>query len=383
MVFWLKNPNLEKLMHTLQDCMVVGGCVRNYLFCLENNLPFDKFLGEIDLATSLLPEEVMQLSKQAGFKVIPTGLQHGTVTCVMDKDVFEVTTLRVDLETDGRHATVAFSKSWEEDAKRRDLTINALYADINGKIYDFVNGLDDLKTGSVRFIGDPNLRIQEDYLRILRFFRFFAHYGKHYDEKSFEACRKHVTQLKHIARERCIAELLKLLDADNVVTALKMMDEIDLWDYCDFPRVDLNVLQKAIQVAKNLGLHLSNIGKLSTFYGDFSKLKISNEQSKRITLLRNLKPMSQKSDYIKWINTVPKELWDDGIILKGTLGDISFLDQWKQNLFYFSGTDVMSIMGIETGPRVKFYLDKLLDQFCESETPSSHQELADFLNTLK
>ncbi|WP_187440032.1 CCA tRNA nucleotidyltransferase [Candidatus Cytomitobacter primus] len=365
---WLQNSNLQKLMKVLDPCMAVGGCVRNSMIGKGLN-------DEVDLATPLLPEEVMRLAKKAGFKVIPTGLQHGTVTCVMDGDVFEVTTLRVDIDTDGRHAQVEFSKSWEEDAKRRDLTINALYADINGKIYDFVGGLDDIKKGMIRFIGDPDLRIQEDYLRILRFFRFLAHYGKNYDFESLHACKKYVQNLQKIARERCINEMMKLLDACNFISTLRLMDDINIWEHCDFPKPNFDVLENIIVKEKAMNLKSSALAKFASFDGSIENVKLSNLQKKNIKLLRNVNVMKEKSDYIKWINEVPSDLWNDGFILKGALDDLQFLEPWKKNLFHFSGNDVMNIMHLPSGPGVKKYLDKLKEWFVEQDAPAPYSDL--------
>ena len=148
----------------------VGGCVRKSLSGEE--------IDDIDLATSLSTEEVKIRLAKKDIRVIDTGLSHGTVTAIINKKKFEITTLRKDVFTDGRHAQVQFTKSWEEDSLRRDLTINAIYADIHGRIFDPLNGIDDLKNGKVKFIGNAPERIQEDYLRILRYFRFFANYSK-------------------------------------------------------------------------------------------------------------------------------------------------------------------------------------------------------------
>ncbi|QEK38257.1 CCA tRNA nucleotidyltransferase [Candidatus Cytomitobacter indipagum] len=376
MVKWLNNDNLNKLMKTLNPCMAVGGCVRNHIMKKTFN-------DEVDLATSLLPEEVMKLAKDAGFQVIPTGLQHGTVTCIMDKDVFEVTTLRVDIETDGRHAKVEFSKSWEEDAKRRDLTINALYSDLDGKIYDYTSGLEDIKRGMIRFIGDPDQRIQEDYLRILRFFRFLAHYGQEHDVKSLESCGKYVSNLTGIARERCIVEMIKLLHADNFLFTLKLMDKINLWNYCDFPSPDFEVIDRIISQEKILNLKSSALCKFASFKGSVDDVKLSNLQKRNVQLLRDLPNMNCKKDYVKWINNAPRDLWDDGFILKGRLSDLSFLDIWKENLFYFSGQDIMKIADIAPGPKVKHYLDQLMNWFIGQDLPPNYQDLCVKLQGIK
>ena len=171
---WLKRPETLRVFAALSgpdvETRAVGGAVRNGLL--------GQAVAEVDLATTALPEQVMALTRKAGLKAVPTGIEHGTVTVIADGKPFEVTTLRRDVETFGRHATVAFTEDWEEDARRRDFTLNALYAASDGTVFDPLGGYDDLLAGRVRFIGNAEARIKEDYLRILRFFRFNAYYGK-------------------------------------------------------------------------------------------------------------------------------------------------------------------------------------------------------------
>ncbi len=170
---WLTQGPLARLLAVLdrdgEEARAVGGAVRNALI--------GEPIAEIDVATTALPDEVQRRVTAAGFKPVPTGIEHGTITVVIDRHPFEVTTLRQDVETYGRHAKVAFGRDWKTDAERRDFTINALSAARDGTVYDYVGGLADLEARRVRFIGDPEKRIAEDYLRILRFFRFHAAYG--------------------------------------------------------------------------------------------------------------------------------------------------------------------------------------------------------------
>src|SRR5581483_7300409 len=170
---WLKAGPAARALQLLngdgEEARVVGGSVRNALL----NMP----IGDIDIATTALPEEVTRRAKAAGIKCVPTGIEHGTVTLVIDSHPFEVTTLREDTETFGRRAKVSFGRDWVGDARRRDFTINGLSVDAAGHVHDYVGGLDDIAARRVRFIGDPNMRIAEDYLRILRFFRIHAAYG--------------------------------------------------------------------------------------------------------------------------------------------------------------------------------------------------------------
>ena len=223
---WLTGGPLPRLLCVLdrdgEEARVVGGAVRNALLGLP--------VGEIDVATTATPDEVMRRVEAAAFKPVPTGIEHGTVTVVIDKAPFEVTTLRRDVETDGRHAKVAFGRDWKADAERRDFTINALSAARDGAVYDYVGGLADLEARRVRFIGDPQKRIEEDYLRILRFFRFHAAYGTsdHPDREGLAACIAGREGLDRLSRERVRMEIMKLVVAPHAVPTLISMADAGL-----------------------------------------------------------------------------------------------------------------------------------------------------------
>ena len=194
----------------------VGGAVRDALI--------GRAVTDVDLATDLKPEAVMTRLQAAGVEVIPTGLKHGTVTAVTGKRHFEITTLRVDVETFGRHARVAFGADWQADAERRDFTLNALYLDADGTLYDPTGGRSDLEAGRIRFVGDPATRIAEDYLRVLRFFRFQAHLGRvPPDDAALEACRAAAPKLATLSAERIRVELLKLLAAPDPAPTVRLM----------------------------------------------------------------------------------------------------------------------------------------------------------------
>ncbi|HXP12565.1 MAG TPA: CCA tRNA nucleotidyltransferase, partial [Stellaceae bacterium] len=200
------------------DARFVGGVVRDALL--------KRPVKDIDIATPLLPAEVMRRLKAAKLKAIPTGLDHGTVTAVAGKRHYEITTLRRDVKTYGRHADVEFAADWAEDAVRRDFTMNALFLDAEGRVFDYVAGLADLKAGRVLFVGDPATRIREDVLRLLRFYRFFAHYGKTApDGPARLACRTLAYLLPNLSGERIAAETLRLLAARDPLPALQFMQE--------------------------------------------------------------------------------------------------------------------------------------------------------------
>ena len=223
---WLTTGGLPRLLGVLdcdgEEARVVGGAVRNALL--------DMPIAEIDVATTAVPDEVVKRVTAAGFKPVPTGIEHGTVTVVIDKHPFEVTTLRKDVETYGRHAKVEFGRDWKADAERRDFTINALSVTRDGAVYDYVGGLDDLGQRRVRFIGDPAKRIAEDYLRILRFFRFHAAYGTsdHPDAAGLAACIAGRDGLDQLSRERVRMEMLKLVAAPHAVPTLIAMTDAGL-----------------------------------------------------------------------------------------------------------------------------------------------------------
>lgn len=195
----------------------VGGCVRNALM--------DRPIDDIDIATVLKPEETAQAIRAAGLKAVPTGIEHGTVTAVAERTPFEITTLRQDVTTDGRNATVAFTDDWAEDAARRDFRLNALYADAEGQVFDPTGeGVADAAAGRIIFVGDPERRIREDYLRILRFFRFFAWYGRgEPDAAGLAACHALAEGMERLSAERVSKELMKLLAAPDPRAAMRAM----------------------------------------------------------------------------------------------------------------------------------------------------------------
>jgi poly(A) polymerase len=222
---WLKDGEVTRLLALLdrdgEEARVVGGAIRNALL----HVP----VGEIDVATTAVPEEVVRRVQAAGCKAVPTGIEHGTVTVVIDGKPFEVTTLRRDVETFGRKAKVVFGRDWTDDAERRDFTINALSATADGEIYDYVGGLADIAERRVRFIGDAEKRIAEDYLRILRFFRFHAWYGEGVpDAAGLRACIAARAGLEMLSRERVRMELLKLVLAPHATPVLAVMAEAGL-----------------------------------------------------------------------------------------------------------------------------------------------------------
>lgn len=202
----------------------VGGCVRDAVLGISAH--------DIDIAVPIPPDDVITILAQAGIKYIPTGYEFGTVTAVQEGRAYQITSLRKDWQTDGRHARVIYGTNWEEDALRRDFTINTLYAEKDGTVLDYLGGLDDLKSGVIRFVGDAHQRIREDYLRILRYFRFLAWYGHGpIDSQAVQACKEQGSGLGGLSRERIGHEFLKLLMAPSPLSSLNLMDTAGLFPY--------------------------------------------------------------------------------------------------------------------------------------------------------
>ena len=224
----VKNKKVLRLFKVVERhggvVRFVGGAVRDALKGIEGS--------DLDFATNLSPDELVEACTEEGLKTVAIGIKYGTVGVMIDDSLVEVTSLRKDIKTDGRHAEVEFTDNWEEDASRRDLTINAVYADEKGNVFDYYNGIEDLEKGVVRFIGSANQRIKEDYLRILRFFRFYSMFGVgEPDKKAVEACAENAENLKNLAMERIKEEMLKILLTKNAVKTIEVMQNNNIMSY--------------------------------------------------------------------------------------------------------------------------------------------------------
>ncbi|VAW04796.1 CCA tRNA nucleotidyltransferase, partial [hydrothermal vent metagenome] len=278
---WLSAPPLTRLLSMLNEdeltARLVGGCVRDCLLGRE--------ITDIDIACSLLPQEAMLRLQKAGIKVIPTGIKHGTITAVIDKNNFEITTLRRDEENYGRHARVAFTDDWLEDARRRDFTINALYLDGNGSLYDPCNGLTDISARRIRFIGDANDRIREDALRILRFFRFSARIGDgELEPEGLAACIKNKKLIDNLSGERLAQEIFKILKAEQLLSVIRVMDRSDILAHILPGHGDLVKFNDYVRLENALG-RSEPLARLSCLVGPAvdkisRHLRLSNHQAK-------------------------------------------------------------------------------------------------------
>jgi poly(A) polymerase len=284
---WLRSGPLAKLLAALdadgEEARVVGGAVRNTLLDLPT--------GDVDVATTAEPNVVVQRAKEAGFHPVPTGIEHGTVTVVVHDVPFEVTTLRQDIETDGRHAKVRFGRDWKTDAERRDFTINALFASRDGKLFDFVGGLKDIEARRVRFIGDPAQRIAEDYLRVLRFFRFHAGYAEGLpDPAGLSACIRAKESLGQLSRERVRNELMKLLLAPHTVPTLAVMAEVGILSDVLGGVPHLASLSNIIKAEVHLGFEpdaTRRLGALAVWVREDAdrlreRLRLTNDEHRRL-----------------------------------------------------------------------------------------------------
>lgn len=282
---WLTHPASQAVCKALTDggfqAYFVGGCVRNALL--------GQPVSDLDISTDARPEQTLNLAKQAGLKAIPTGIDHGTITVVADGIPFEITTFRRDVDTDGRHAVVDFADTMDEDARRRDFTMNALYAAPNGEVFDPVNGLPDLRAGHLRFIGNADQRIREDYLRILRFFRFSAWYGDPalgIDADGLAACAENLDGLAKLSAERVGSEVRKLLSAADPAPAMAAMAASGVL-YAVLPGAQAQSL--AILVHLEGDRSPDPIRRLAVIGGEdvLERLRLSNTDKRRLEAIQS------------------------------------------------------------------------------------------------
>ena len=286
-----KNSELKFVFKRLQEgfsnqskiAMFVGGCVRKHLS--------NKEIDDIDIATSLTTDQIKEKFDNTKFRVINSGIKHGTVTLVSDKLKLEVTTLRKDLKTDGRHAEIEYTDDWKEDSKRRDFTINAIYLDIKGKIFDPQLGVKDLKNLTVKFIGDPYKRIEEDYLRIIRFIRFSLDYESEIESKTIEAIKLNINGIKKISKDRILIELFKILDTRNFtkLNNNKYLREIFLLIFPELKNLDrldrLNKISNQFNFDSTTLLAILLIDKTNNHEYFSHKYNISNNLKKNLQIL--------------------------------------------------------------------------------------------------
>ncbi|MDG1676967.1 MAG: CCA tRNA nucleotidyltransferase [Paracoccaceae bacterium] len=320
---WLSKPSTQLIMQILlsggHEAFFVGGCVRNALFDLKAT--------DIDISTSATPKRVMELMNQAGLTTIPTGIDYGTVTVVSEKQNYEITTFRKDIETDGRRAKVKYSESVLEDAKRRDFSINAIYSEQDGTILDPLNGIVDIAKKRVKFIGDPYARIKEDYLRILRFFRFLALFGREDESHEIEiaAIRDLRDGLDTISAERKSDEILKLFAAPNPQYSIVLMEAANISSKI-FDAYNYKSLNNLRELEDRLEVTPCATRRLAAYTEDNlkSKLRFSNRIAKAHKVLRE--EAGSKKDAAELSYRYNDKIALDSILVRSSLHSIELND---------------------------------------------------------
>lgn len=382
---WLQKPELRKVMNSLGadegNAKIVGGAVRDAL----HNIFWKKKrkIGDIDIASKLTPEENINRLETAGIKVIPTGLKYGTVTAVINKIPYEITTLRRDVKTDGRHAEVEFTDDWVEDAKRRDFTINAFYLDIDGTVYDPLDGFQDLKRAKIRFIGNASDRIQEDALRILRLFRFSSEFDVGgVDEKGLLASVEHKSMIQNLSGERIWQEFQKILLSKRVMQAVPILSAVGLLDEILPDHENYGQFLKYVKREKKLSLK-NPIGRLSMLLprdeakikAMSSHLKLSNGQRDQLFRFANEYPKHdlRSKTLRRMIYIYGKDVVIHNLIRLGELDEKTylFINDYQIPLMPYSGKDLIA-EGWKVGPEMGAELKRREQEWINSDFTVTH-----------
>jgi len=395
---WLSDAKTCAVLVALgPDSRFVGGAVRNAILGRD--------VSDVDIATPLLPDEVTKRLTAAGLGAVPTGIEHGTVTAISSGQPFEVTTLRRDVATDGRRAVVAFTTDWKEDAQRRDFTMNALYATADGEVIDLVGGVADLNAGRVRFVGDATTRIREDYLRILRLFRFHAWYGKgEIEPEALRAVAAEKAGLAQLSGERVQKELLRLLEAENPAPVLRTMAAAGILG---------ELLPGALSIARLE--HLAAIDAEAFFTPDpllrlaallpndvsiaravAAKLKLSNAQALRLEDIAGAKEKIVSYLSVKEVRKLLYRIdigpFKDRVFLKWAEDTkesnavqwrmlLAVADAWERPRFPLSGREVM-LAGVPEGPLVGKILAEVEDWWVDADFIEDEFSLAERLKAV-
>jgi len=372
---WQHRAGMTRLLAALGadagETRWVGGCVRDALRGLEE--------GDVDLATRIAPEDVITRLEAAGIKAVPTGLAHGTITAISAGTPVEITTLRRDVSTDGRRATIAYTDDWREDAARRDFTINALSADpASGEIFDYFGGLADLAAARVRFIGDPLERIAEDHLRILRFFRFHARFGADKaDPAALAACAARANDLMALSRERIADEMLKLLALPDPAPTVALMIEHGILRPA-LPEIDdAGALAALVAAERACGIAADPIRRLAALLparpeiaADVAaRLRLSRRAAKRLVSASEA-TLDAPEPLAYWIGAAEAV---DRILLHGQAGpDLAALAAWQRPRLPVGGGDLVA-MGLEAGPMVATTLQAIERDWVAAGFPGDRQ----------
>ena len=393
---FLKDKLCMKIFSLLNEkedtARFVGGCVRDSIIGLKTN--------DIDIATKLNPEDVVKILGSESIKVIPTGIDHGTVS-VFSKDFnFEITTLRSDISTDGRHAEVIFSDSWEEDSLRRDFTINSIYLKQNGELYDPHNGIQNLKDKKIIFIGNPDERINEDYLRILRFFRFNAFYGNNnikLSSDSIKACIKNKNKIKKLSSERVQNEFFKILNSSDPYFIVSIMRKIEILDLLFEHKVETKIFKKLLLIEKENSFSKNHILRFASLALKNKKINANNlqmfnfskKERKELCLLTNqefeIHNKLNKSDIKKILYSIDRKTLKDMAKLSWALSNnrvtnknwknvLSQIDKVAIPIFPLKAKDILDY-GLEEGPIIGEILKKVEQDWIDSNFEHNKEDL--------
>jgi len=381
-------------MTALGQARFVGGAVRNALLGVP--------VVDIDIAVPMPPQEALARLKAQGIRTIETGLDHGTVTAIAGTHAFEITSLRRDVETDGRHAKIAFTDDWAEDAARRDFTINALYATADGAIFDYATGVEDLVAGKVRFMGEARVRIAEDYLRVLRLFRFHAWYGRgEIDAESLRAAAEAKDKLKTLSAERIAKELLRLLEADHPGPVLRVMAATGILPELLPAASQLARLERLVELDAEHGFAPDPVLRLGALLPDDAgaadaaadRLRLSNADRDRLEQAlggERIDAQLPAPQARRLLYRLGQACFRDKVLLQWAAAPASagawrqlldMADKWQRPRFPLTGRDVMQA-GVPEGPQIGRILAALEDGWVEDDFAADESALRDRLQAM-
>lgn len=400
-------PQEVKLLFTIfnniatDNIMLTGGCVRDLIMDLE--------VADYDFACKEKPEQIIKILQNNNIRAIPTGIKYGTITAIINNQSFEITTLRQDVKSDGRHPETDFVNEYYLDGQRRDFTINALYLNSQGYIYDYFNGVCDIKNNIVKFIGDPKTRITEDYLRILRFFRFSARFSQQVDQKSLLACHDLRSGLQNLSKDRIRNEIVKMLNASNA----NLQDIISIMERQNFRSqilsCEFNIaqLQKILKIENLLNvivssdlrlfclLHNCNSFNSKLLQAISRELNLSNYQVRYFSnldyMIKQSRSLVAKSNLKIFMDQIDKNLVRDFYLLvtsnsspgqKEVLEMLKFIEDYEPPRFPVNGNDIMKVVNIENKRDIGIILSKIRTDWINSDFTLRKEELLNRYITL-
>ncbi len=399
---WMIAPETRTVMAALGEARFVGGAVRNALLGTS--------VADIDIAVPLRPEQAQARLMAAGIKVVPTGIDHGTVTAIIGSRAFEITSLRRDVETDGRHAVIAYTSDWSEDAFRRDFTINALYADADGEIFDYATGVEDLIAGRVRFMGDAATRIAEDYLRILRLFRFHAWYGKgDIDAEGLRASADARSYLAKLSGERIAKELLRLVEAPAPGGVLRVMAAAGILPELLPGALNVPRLEKLTEIERDNFFAADPLLRLAALLPDDTKIAEETAERLRLSNAARARLVTALADagntgsdrivsYLsvrevrKLLYRIGAPAFRDRVLLKWSGAPrgaaaiqwrmlLAMGDAWERPRFPLTGREVM-LAGVPEGPLVGRILAEVEDWWVDCDFAADEFALSERLKAI-